>query len=41
MEAAWTRTSCDVLTHFGVDAQQGLSSGQAKKHAEIYGNNGQ
>lgn len=40
MEAPWTKTPDQILEHFGVDPNRGLSSDQAAKHAEIYGKNG-
>ncbi|KAJ7582819.1 Ca-transporting ATPase [Mycena floridula] len=39
MEAAWTKSQEEILQHFGVDAQRGLTSAQAAKHAELYGKN--
>jgi hypothetical protein len=40
MEAPWTKSPHEILEHFGVDSNRGLSSDQAAKHAEIYGKNG-
>jgi hypothetical protein len=40
MEAPWTKSPDQILEHFGVDSDRGLSSDQAAKHAEIYGKNG-
>ena len=40
MEAPWTKTSEEILQHYGVDPQRGLTSDQASKHAELYGKNG-
>lgn len=40
MEAPWTKSPDEILQHFGVDANKGLNSDQAAKHAEIYGKNG-
>lgn len=39
MEAPWTRTPEEILQHYGVDPQRGLTSDQASKHAELYGKN--
>ncbi|TFY80158.1 hypothetical protein EWM64_g3857 [Hericium alpestre] len=39
MEAPWTRSPEDLLLHFHVDPQSGLTTEQAKNHAEIYGTN--
>ncbi|CAK5279628.1 unnamed protein product [Mycena citricolor] len=39
MEAPWALTSQEVLDHFGVDIERGLTSDQAAKHAQIYGKN--
>lgn len=40
MESPWTLSPDQVLQHFSVDANRGLTSAQAAKHAEIYGKNG-
>ena len=40
MEAPWTKSPYEILKHFGVDPDRGLSSEQAAEHAEIYGKNG-
>lgn len=40
MDAPWTKSAEQLLEHFSVDPARGLSSGQADKHAEIYGRNG-
>jgi Cation transporter/ATPase, N-terminus. len=40
MESPWTKSPTAVLEHFGVNANRGLSSEQAAKHAELYGKNG-
>ena len=40
MEAPWTKSPEEILEHFTVDPNRGLSSDQALKHAEIYGKNG-
>jgi hypothetical protein len=40
MEAPWTKSPREILEHYGVDPNRGLSSDQAAKHAEIYGKNG-
>ncbi|KAI0080572.1 calcium-transporting ATPase [Panus rudis PR-1116 ss-1] len=39
IEAPWTKTPEEILQHFSVDAERGLSSDLAAKHAEIYGKN--
>ncbi|KAI0315851.1 Ca-transporting ATPase [Amylostereum chailletii] len=39
MEAPWTATPQEVLSHFGVDATCGLAPDQVKKHTELYGAN--
>ena len=40
MEAAWTRTPEDVLEHFQVDQNTGLSAAHVAKNQEVYGKNG-
>lgn len=40
MQAAWTRTPEDVLAHFQVDPNVGLSAGHVAKNQEVYGKNG-
>ena len=40
MEAAWTRTPEDVLAHFQVDQDTGLSAAHVAKNQEVYGKNG-
>jgi hypothetical protein len=40
MDAPWTKTQEQILEHFGVDSNKGLSSAQVEKHAELYGKNG-
>ncbi|KAJ7219107.1 Ca-transporting ATPase [Mycena pura] len=39
MEAPWSLTPEQVLEHFGVNPERGLSSDQAAKHAQVYGKN--
>ncbi|KAF8631415.1 hypothetical protein AX17_005093 [Amanita inopinata Kibby_2008] len=39
MDIPWTKSSKDILSHFCVDANRGLSSEQALKHAEQHGKN--
>lgn len=41
MEFPWTHLPGDILTHYGVDPQRGLSEIQAAKHAQLYGKNGE
>jgi Ca2+ transporting ATPase len=40
MEAPWSQTPAQVLEHFGVHPERGLSSDQAAQHAQVYGKNG-
>jgi Ca2+ transporting ATPase len=40
METPWTKSPEEILEHFAVDPNRGLSADQASKHAEIYGKNG-
>jgi Ca2+ transporting ATPase len=40
MEAAWSKTTDEILSHFIVNRALGLSREQAIKHTEIYGRNG-
>ncbi|KAJ7273542.1 Ca-transporting ATPase [Mycena haematopus] len=39
MEAPWSQTAEQLLDHFGVHPQRGLSSDQAAQHAQVYGKN--
>ncbi|KAF9050639.1 calcium ATPase [Hymenopellis radicata] len=39
MDAPWTKTPADILQHFNVDSDRGLSASQVEKHAELYGKN--
>ncbi|KAJ6547383.1 Ca-transporting ATPase [Mycena capillaripes] len=39
MEAPWSQTPDQVLEHFGVHPDRGLTSDQAAKHAQVYGKN--
>ncbi|KAF8212415.1 hypothetical protein K438DRAFT_1928525 [Mycena galopus ATCC 62051] len=39
MEAPWSQTPAQLLEHFGVHPERGLSSDQAAKHAQVYGKN--
>ncbi|KAF8232344.1 Ca-transporting ATPase [Tricholoma matsutake] len=39
MQAPWTKSPHEILEHFGVDPNRGLSADQAAKHAEVYGKN--
>ncbi|KAG6886006.1 hypothetical protein C0993_006122 [Termitomyces sp. T159_Od127] len=39
MDNPWTHSPEQILQHFGVDANTGLSPEQVVKHAEIYGRN--
>jgi hypothetical protein len=41
MEFPWTNSSQDILAHYSVDPQGGLSDTQAVKHAQLYGKNGE
>jgi P-type Ca2+ transporter type 2A len=40
MDFPWTATPKEVLHHFGVDQNAGLSSDQVSRHSERYGTNG-
>lgn len=40
MDAAWSRTPEEVLAHFGVNTQTGLSKEQVEHHSQVYGRNG-
>lgn len=40
MDAAWSHTPDEVLQHFGVNIQTGLTKEQVKQHAQVYGRNG-
>ena len=40
LDAAWSRSPAEVLSHFDVNPATGLSSEHASKNAEIYGKNG-
>lgn len=40
MDAAWTRSPEEVLQHFNVDPNTGLSPDHVAKNREIYGKNG-
>ncbi|KAF7295081.1 Calcium-transporting ATPase [Mycena indigotica] len=39
METPWAQTTNELLEHFSVHPDRGLSSDQAAKHAQIYGKN--
>ncbi|KAL0579971.1 hypothetical protein V5O48_002055 [Marasmius crinis-equi] len=39
MDEPWTKSPDEILQHFQVDSDRGLSSAQAAKHAELYGKN--
>ncbi|KAJ7343650.1 hypothetical protein DFH08DRAFT_873293 [Mycena albidolilacea] len=39
MEAPWSQTPAQVLEHFGVHPERGLSSDQAAQHVQVYGKN--
>ncbi|KAI6150727.1 hypothetical protein BKA82DRAFT_952133 [Pisolithus tinctorius] len=39
LDVPWTLTAGQILEHFGVDPDTGLSKDQANKHADIYGRN--
>ncbi|KAJ6513852.1 Ca-transporting ATPase [Mycena vitilis] len=39
METPWAQSSDQVLEHFGVHPDRGLTSDQAAKHAQVYGKN--
>ncbi|KAJ7063132.1 Ca-transporting ATPase [Mycena amicta] len=39
LDTPWAQTSDQILDHFGVNPDRGLSSDQAAKHAQIYGTN--
>ncbi|KAJ7098093.1 hypothetical protein B0H15DRAFT_902178 [Mycena belliarum] len=39
MDAPWAQTPEQILEHFGVHPDRGLSSDQAAKHAQVYGKN--
>jgi P-type Ca2+ transporter type 2A len=40
MESPWTILPKDLLAHYNVDPQRGLSATEAAKHAQLYGKNG-
>jgi Ca2+ transporting ATPase len=40
MDSPWTILPQDILAHYSVDPQQGLSGADAAKHAQLYGKNG-
>ena len=40
MEFPWTISPRDLLAHYNVDPQRGLSATDAAKHAQLYGKNG-
>ena len=40
MDFAWSSTAEEVLQHFRVEKDRGLTAAQASKHLEIYGKNG-
>ena len=40
MESPWTCLPRDLLAHYNVDPQRGLSATEAAKHAQLYGKNG-
>lgn len=40
LDAPWTRSPEEILSHFGVDCKGGLSAKQVEKHVELYGKNG-
>jgi len=40
MEFPWTNSPRDILAHYGVDPQRGLSAVQAAEHTQLYGKNG-
>ena len=40
MDASWTHAPDEVLAHFDVNPEQGLSDAQVTKNREIYGKNG-
>ncbi|KAF8739469.1 hypothetical protein AX14_009452 [Amanita brunnescens Koide BX004] len=39
LDAPWTRSPEEILSHFGVDCKGGLSAKQVEKHVELYGKN--
>ncbi|KAF8810167.1 Ca-transporting ATPase [Phlegmacium glaucopus] len=39
MEFPWTHSPRDILAHYGVDPQRGLSAAQASEHVQLYGKN--
>ncbi|KAH9952194.1 calcium-transporting ATPase [Amylocystis lapponica] len=39
MDAPWTKSAEEILQHFAVDPNRGLTSDLAAKHAELYGKN--
>jgi len=40
VQQPWTRSSSEILDHFGVHPTHGLSSADAARHAALYGKNG-
>lgn len=40
VQQPWTRSSSEILAHFGVHPTHGLSSADAARHAALYGKNG-
>ena len=40
VDAPWTRSPEEILQHFNVDQERGLTTELAAKHAELYGKNG-
>lgn len=41
MDLAWAKSSEDVLQHFAIDQDQGLSAEQAAQNVKKYGKNGE
>ncbi|KAJ7046600.1 hypothetical protein C8F04DRAFT_1307441 [Mycena alexandri] len=39
MDAPWSQTPAQILEHFGVHPDRGLSADQAANHAQVYGKN--
>ena len=40
MDSPWTVLPRNILAHYNVDPQRGLSAADAAKHAQLYGKNG-
>jgi len=40
MDTPWTKSPREILEHFRVHSEQGLTAEQAANHAKLYGKNG-